>query len=172
MAALDVGALSQEFQVRLLAQEDIPDILRLCRGNPLFYVHCPPEPSRDSILQDMRVCPPGMGLEDKYYIGYYQEGRLAAVMDLIPGFPHKDAAFIGFFMVDAACQGTGMGSRIIGELCSYFRDRQYTQIRLGWVQGNPQSEHFWHKNQFQENGAVSHTPDYAIICAQRNLSSL
>ena len=31
----------------------------------------------------MRILPPGKSIEDKYYIGFYQEGKLIAVMDLI-----------------------------------------------------------------------------------------
>ncbi len=170
MKKLKVSALSGEFQVRELTAEDIPQVLRLCQSNPLFYEYCPPYVTGDGIRADMAALPPGKDLRDKYYLGYFAGPRLAAVMDLIDGFPKADTAFIGFFMTDAAIQGQGIGSRIVEDLCGFFRGLHYREVRLGWVQGNPQSEHFWHKNGFQETGVVSRQEAYTIIYAQRNLS--
>ena len=108
-------------------------------------------------------------LFDKYYIGYYQKGRLTAVMDLIMRCPDDDKAFIGFFMVDADLQNQGVGSAIINELCKKLRSRGLSAVRLGWVRGNPQAEHFWKKNGFTETGLSYDTDDYTVIIAQRIL---
>ncbi len=35
-------------------------------------------------------------MDDKYYIGYFENGCLIAVMDLIDGYPNAGTAFIGF----------------------------------------------------------------------------
>ena len=43
------------------------------------------------------------------------------------------------------------------------------EIRLGWVDGNPQAEHFWHKNGFKETGATNVTEAYTVIVARREL---
>ena len=42
-------------------------------------------------------------------------------------------------------------------------------IRLGWVNGNPQAEHFWHKNGFAETGITYDTGNYIVVVAQKDL---
>ena len=43
------------------------------------------------------------------------------------------------------------------------------EIRLCWVEGNPQAEHFWHKNGFKETGATKVTEVYTAIVARKEL---
>jgi GNAT superfamily N-acetyltransferase len=54
----------------------------------------------NSIRADMAALPPRKAVEDKYYLGFYEEDRLIAVMDLILGFPKEETAFVGFFMMN------------------------------------------------------------------------
>ncbi len=165
----DLQSLSQSYRVRLLTEQDVPSVLALCQGNPLFYRHCPPFATAQSILEDMENLPPRTLPEDKTYLGFFDGDMLIAVMDLIRNYPEQDAAFIGFFMTLASQQGNGLGSRIITELCSALSAHGCPFIRLGWIEGNPQSQHFWHKNGFTETGVKSQQEEYTIICAQRNL---
>lgn len=110
--------------------------------NTLYYEHCPPFVSRQSILEDMERLPPGKERKDKYYIGFYQAGRLIAVMDLIDGYPEAEIAYIGFFMTERSLQGNGIGT-----------------------------EHFWLKNGFVPfRETTSQTAD-EVILAERVLSS-
>lgn len=155
-------------ELRRLEQEDVPAILALCRTNPQFYRHCPPAPCEESILADMQALPPGKTLQDKYYLGILQNGRLAAVWDLILAFPDERTAFWGFFMVDAALQGQGFGSEVVRALCGLLRPH-FDHVRLGFVSTNGQSRHFWHKNGFVPTGAVSHQEHYDVIYAQKEL---
>ena len=73
-------------------------------------------------------------------------------MDLILGYPQEQTAFIGFFMVAAAHQGTGLWSALVGEAMGYLRSLGYTMLRLGVNKGNPQSLAFWKKNSFTQVG--------------------
>jgi hypothetical protein len=41
------------------------------------------------------------------------------------------------------------------------------EVRLCWVDGNPQAEHFWHKNGFKETGATNVTEAYTAIVARK-----
>lgn len=144
-----VEEFSNKYKVRLLTCDDINEIYELERKNILYYEFCPPFVTRQSILEDMEALPPGKSKDDKYYIGFFQEGRLVAVMDFIDGFPEKKIAFIGFFMVDVSFQKKRIGTEIIDDLCSYLRNLGYSSLRLAWVKGNPQSEGFWLKNSFR-----------------------
>ena len=156
-------------QCRVLTEADVPVVYELCRQNPLYYHHCPPFVTEESIREDMKALPPGKTLEDKFYLGWFEEDQLIAVMDLIRAFPDAETWFIGFFMMAANAQGKGVGSRIISELCTELADRGVKHIRLGWVQGNPQAEHFWLKNAFVRTGVTSKTENYTIVLAQREL---
>lgn len=69
----------------------------------------------------MQALPPEKTAADKYYVGYFDSGGLAAVLDLILGYPQEGTALIGFFMVDAARQGTGLGSRLVSEAAACLR---------------------------------------------------
>ena len=55
--------------------------------------------TKASILDDLQAVPPGKTLSDKYFIGFYDGETLAAMMDLITGYPNPATAYIGLFMV-------------------------------------------------------------------------
>ena len=168
--SLSISELSARYTVRRLTEADIPAILNVMEGNPLFYRYCGAgaAPSAALIRQDMTALPPGKTMPDKYYLGFFQGDRLAAVMDLIDGYPTPDIAFIGFFMTNSALQGQGEGTRIISELSTALRRSGFSAIQLGIDKGNPQSTHFWKKNGFAvlreipQNGGI-------ILLAQRPL---
>ena len=117
----------------------------------------------------MEALPPGKSLSDKYYVGYFRNDELIAVMDLIAAYPNERTAFIGFFMTDTSVQNKGTGSELIAEACSFLRETGFTSVRLGWVKGNPQAEHFWHKCGFTETGVSYDTDAYTVIVAQKNI---
>ena len=140
--------LSGRYYVRKLTADDIDCVYKLCCGNPLFYEYHPPFVTLSSIMEDMKALPPGKTAEDKYFVGFYSEKALVAVMDLIVGYPKDSTAFIGFFMTDISTQSKGVGSSIISDCVSYLKECGIAKIRLGVDKGNPQSFNFWIKNQF------------------------
>ena len=83
------------FQMRRLGERDVDAILALCEGNRLFYQYHPPMATRESILADMTALPPGKGMEDKAYVGFFEGEKLVAVLDWISGYPTKETAWIG-----------------------------------------------------------------------------
>ncbi len=146
---IDITKLSGRFDVRRLGENDVERILALCRGHTLFYQYCEGKPTREQIVDDMTLTPPGIGPEDKYYVGFFQHDELIAVIDLIDGYPRPDIAFVGFFMVDPLLQGRGLGSELTQEVSAYLRSIGMTAIRLVIDKENPQSSHFWKKNGFE-----------------------
>ena len=166
---IDVSCFSNHYLVRCLGEEDIPEILELCRKNTLYYQYCPPFVSEQTILADMRALPPRKEMKDKYYLGYYDGKQLIAVMDLIAEYPDSETAFIGFFMMETEIQNRGTGSQIIQELCVQLKNTGFSHVRLGWVRGNPQARSFWHKNGFEETDVTYDTDDYTVVVAQREL---
>ena len=145
---MELSSLSSRFSVRRLEPADVDILYALSCGNRIFYRYHPPFVTKESILDDMTALPPGKTAEDKYYIGFFAQDTLIAVMDLITGYPTEKTAFIGLFMTDIKYQSKGIGSAIITEAAAYLRTQHFEKIRLGVDKGNPQSYGFWQKNGF------------------------
>lgn len=161
--------VSVRYPVRRLSEADIPEVLSLCGKNTLYYRYCPPCVSEQSLRNDMSALPPGKTLADKYYIGYFDGRKLIAVLDLILSYPDHGIAWIGFFMLDADRQNHGVGSSIISELFASLKRTGINEIRLGWVEGNPQAEHFWHKNGFTETGIKNTRDERTVVLARKDI---
>ena len=168
METMNVSGLSSMFKVHPLHDANADEIFELCQENTLYYRYCEAEPTKEQVLHDLHVTPPGIDESRKYYVGFYRGQELIAVMDLIDGYPEEDIAFIGFFMVRATVQRHGIGSDIIGDTAEYLKKMGKTAIQLGIDKGNPQSTAFWKKNGFQvleevkRNGGI-------ILLAHRTL---
>lgn len=149
---MDVKRLSGTYEVRKANESDVDALFELMRKNDMFYKYHPPLVTKESIRADMKALPPRKNAEDKYYIGFFDGSALIASMDLILAYPTEEIAFIGFFMTDVRVQKRGIGSKIIGEVCTYLKALGYKKVRLGADRGNPQSRTFWLKNRFCEIG--------------------
>lgn len=166
---MNIRELSAGYRVRRLEREDIGAIYTLSMGNPMFYQYCPPLVTEESILADMKALPPGTGLSDKYYVGFFEEDELIAVMDLILNYPNKETAFIGLFMMRKERQGKGVGSEIVRESLQAVKGWGCRFVRLAFAKGNPQSEAFWKKNGFERTGVESDHGDYIAVVMEREL---
>ena len=144
----DITRLSSRYAVRFMRDSDADRILDLCLQNTQYYQYCGKQPSRELVLNDLHITPPGIEMSSKYYVGFYNNTVLVAIMDLINGYPSSDHGFIGFFMMNKQLQGHQIGSGIIQEVCQYLKELGIKTVRLGIDKGNPQSTHFWKKNGF------------------------
>ena len=145
---IDIFKLSKEYHVRKMDDSDVDSILKICFGNTLFYKYCEANPTKEQIHNDLYITPPNTPLSDKYYVGFYDNNTLVAVMDLINGYPNTENAFIGFFMMNVEYQGKQLGTAIINEVAEYLKSIDKVSIRLLIHKNNPQSNHFWKKNGF------------------------
>lgn len=166
---MDVRELSSNYQVRKLTVEDVDLIYGLSIGNPMFYEYCPPYVTKESITEDMRALPPGKHLDDKFYVGYFRNNALVAIMDLVLFYPNKNTAWIGLFMMNPQYQGKGYGSKIIEECAAHLKHIGFESVQLAFAKGNPQSEAFWQKNGFEKTGNESKNETYTAVIMQRVL---
>ena len=146
---INVLELSKKYEVRKMEESDAENIMNLCSGNAQFYRYCEAEPTIEQVLYDLHITPPNISMSDKYYVGFYEDKTLVAVMDLIDGYPNADIAYIGFFMMNPIYQGNQIGTAIISEVIDYLRSIGKKAVRLAIDKGNPQSTHFWKKNGFE-----------------------
>lgn len=166
---MDMKELSSKYQVRKMTAHDVDSIYELSIGNPMYYEYCPPYVTKESIVDDMRALPPGKSLDDKFYVGYFSNNKLIAIMDLIFSYPNKNTAWIGLFMMHRDYQGKGNGSSIIEECVTHLKHLDFEAIQLAFAKGNSQSEAFWQKNGFYKTGRESENEGYTAIVMQRIL---
>lgn len=165
----EVSLLSKKYSVRKLDLNDVDEVYDLCSKNTMYYEYCPPSITVEGVKEDMTALPPGKNYEDKFFMGYYEDKTLVAIMDLIVGYPNDSTIYIGLFMTNVLLQGRGIGSDIIQELCDYCKEQGYERIELAWVKGNPQAESFWKKNSFLPIGERSSNAAEHVIAAERKL---
>lgn len=157
------------YKARRLTEADIPDILELYLGNPEYFRHCPPSPSRETVQKDLTALPPAKGSGDKYFIGIFDGNSLIAVMDLIDRYPNDQTAFVGLLMVSKSRQGKGVGTFIVKILSETLKAAGYTRIRLGYVKTNLPAQSFWLNQGFRPTGAESVREHYTIVEAEKVL---
>ena len=164
----DISMLSNQYSVRRLDDSDADDILDFCRKNNLYYQYCGAETSKEQVLNDLHITPPGVDISDKYYVGFFKGEEMVAILDLIDGYPESGIGYIGFFMMNAALQGKQIGSTIIQDVCTYLKQIGKTAVRLGIAKDNPQANHFWKKNGFTVIKEVDRE-GWTVLVAEKKL---
>ena len=145
----DVEMLSSDYDVRRLTEADISQVYRLCRENRRYYRQLKTRPTLRGLTAVISEVPAGSAPECKHFVGFYdQEAQLVAILDLITGYPAPDAAFIGWFMVEASRQGQGIGGQIFADLRAAMQGQGYRRLSLGVVRENTEAVAFWEKQGF------------------------
>lgn len=169
VCSMNWGKAFISYTVRQLTEQDIPDVYVLCKSNPVYYEYMKLEPTLENLAEAMRELPPGKSMKDKYFMGFFRDNHLLAILDLIMEYPDEKTAFIGWFMVKKEYQKAGTGSAIIEELLSLLKKEGCIYARLGYIKGNRQSENFWKKSGFEAAGTETKTDQYTIVTMQRTL---
>ncbi len=166
---LPLAELSGRYAVRELTTADTPEMLQVAKSNPLFYRYMRPDPTAENLAADLLALPPQRTLADKHFFGWFEGDQLVAMMDLIAHHPQPDMAFIGWFILDGAVQGRGLGRRLVSDVLAMLKAQGVQEVRLGRIEGNPQSEHFWHVCGFAENGLGYDKEDYHVTVMAKKL---
>ena len=166
---MEIQRLSNQHTVRNLLPSDAEMIYEVLKNNTIFYQYHPPMVTVESILEDMEALPPNKGYEDKHYIGFFCEGTLVAVMDLIEHYPNPGTALLGFFAMNTNLQGQGIGTEIISGSIDHLAQVGFEKVRLGIDKGNPQSKAFWLKNGFTFTGEEYESDGSTILVMERKL---
>ncbi len=161
--------LSGMYEVRELSEPDVPEMLRLAQGNPLYYEHMRMQTDAENIAETLMALPPRRTMADKQLFGWFDGSRLVALMDLIARHPQEEMAFFGWFMVDAQLQGAGLGRKLVGDVLAMLHDSGVREVRLGRVSGNPQSEGFWRACGFTDMELGYDTQDYHVAVMHRSI---
>lgn len=158
---------TNKYRITRLEEHHVEQILELCQGNPLYYHYYKEKPTIENILYSMKALPPGSKMKDKYFLGFFMEKELVAILDLVRGYPNEKTAYIGWFMMNSKFQGMGLGTEIIEEIVAWIQNMGSTRIELAYIKDNQQAKHFWVKNDFKQIGQEVPMEQYTIMKMER-----
>ena len=149
----DLSSLSSCYQARAITESDITDVYELCRANRRYYRQLQQKPSRQSLTAVISEVPEGSSQQHKHFVGFYDaDGGLAAILDLITGWPEADDAYIGWFMVSADLQRRGVGSQLLADIRAAMKGQGYDSLSVGVIRENEDAFAFWEKQGFARTG--------------------
>lgn len=161
---LNIETLSSQYSVKKITEADISTVYRLAKSNSKYYEYMNTVPTRESLTEIISDIPDGAQKNCKHFVGFYNsDDVLVAVMDLITGYPEGDDAFIGWFMVDGAMQGRGVGSQIIADVRASMKAAGYDYLSLGCSSNNEEAMTFWKNQGFRETGMQQEADGYTVV---------
>jgi ribosomal protein S18 acetylase RimI-like enzyme len=139
-----------EYMIRSVEPNDTAEIQSLFESDPSYFELVPGAPPGPSEAQSLvSALPKGKGHRDKFvYAVFDSHGTIAAVIDLIRGYPESDVWFLGLLFVAPWTRNIGLGSRIIDAICANVKQRGGRAIRLGVVRGNVRARTLYERNEF------------------------
>ena len=171
---LDIQSLGTAYDVRRLTVADIADVYGLARTNRKFYETLGTRLTVDGLTDVITRVPEGAGANAKLFLGFfdpvddgYQE--LVAVMDLIMGYPEAKTAFIGWFMVDAALQGQGIGSDIFADVRASMSAQGFCAMELACPAADEGARAFWEAQGFTASGEAYYNGEYDVVRMRRDI---
>ena len=167
--APDIQSLATGYDVRRITAADITDVYRLCKTNLRYYRTMHMVPTRESLTEVLTDLPGDMGTENKFFVGFYEDDDLIAVMDLITDYPDKHSAFIGWFMVNGKRQGVGIGSQIFADVRAALKGWGYEHISLGCVRENESAITFWQGQGFAPTGEETQSGRHTVLTFAREI---
>lgn len=160
---------SELLRIKKLTQKDIPDILELYMGNTEYFKHCLPNPTFESVKEDLEGTPEGVEKDNKLFLGIYDGKILIAVVDLIKNFPNTESIWIGLYILKLNYQGKGFATSLYCEIEKLIKKEGYKYIQLAYVKTNRRAMNFWQKNHFVKTGREVEQEKYTVVVLEKRL---
>lgn len=158
-----------DYKVRRLTIDGLQELYDFCKANKTYYRYMRMEPTMENLSEVFSTLPPNKDIEDKFFMGIYDDERLVEILDIVRGWPKEDIAYIGWFMVNKDIQGKGIGREIIDKVIEVLRNVGFCAVMLGCIKDNVEAYRFWTKNGFEKTGKETDTGDYIILEMKKEL---
>ncbi|MBQ1841247.1 MAG: GNAT family N-acetyltransferase, partial [Atopobiaceae bacterium] len=166
----DVQTLSSAFDVRPLDSEDLPEVFALARSNRVYYRYLGERPTKANLTALITRLPEGAEPKGKHFVGFFDdEGYLAAVMDLVCGWPSATEAFVGWFMVAADMQRQGIGSQLVADLRAALEAQGFRRVSLQLPERDVEGIAFWEAQGFSLTGERTEGKRGPIVTLAREI---
>ncbi|GEM_PF-51476 len=170
-AAFDIQALGTDYDVKRITEAEISEVIRFCRHNRHIYRttgNAPAMRHLTAVISDLSPIVEESEVSGKYFVGFYEklsrrngadediagEKKLIAILDLLLDSPEKNEAFIGWFMVDAELQRTGIGSSLFADIRAALKAQGYQKLTLGCPEDSESALAFWEAQGFAKDSAL------------------
>ncbi|MDF2536343.1 MAG: hypothetical protein K0R18_2505 [Bacillales bacterium] len=159
-----IQEICSDYLVKALSVTDCGELFELYQTNPdYFEIVEARHPVLADCLNDLTECPPSFPKEKKFYVGFYQDGKLQAVIDFLKGYPEKDIFYIGLLMLDEKNRAKGYGRILLSAVLDAAIDDGFSRLRLGVDSENLTAMHFWVKNGLKEIKKVKRERDNGTV---------
>ncbi len=139
----------KEYRIIPITEDNLEEAFQLMHCNTYFYSRTQfHELTLEECREDMTALPPNTDMKQKYYLGIYEGDQMIAVLDYIEGYPEKEVAFIGLFILNHEIHGRGLGRHLISTFIEAARDNRFTEIKLGCYETNEIGYSFWSRMGF------------------------
>lgn len=132
------------YSIRLLFSDDCGQIFSFLDENRDYFLlengRSPVPADGQSFIEDL---PPNKPPSDKFAISFEKDNRIAALVDLVRGYPEEHIWWIGLLLIHPSSRGMGLGSRIIHLLDHLVFALGGREIRLGVLSENDPGFQFW-----------------------------
>jgi len=163
-----------DYRIKEITKDDYDDLYNLELLNIDYYMctHGRAVTYEESI-KDTIDLPPNTTYDQKFYIGFFSNDKLVAVMDYIEHYPTKDIIWIGFFMIDVNVKRKKIGTKIITEFINVLEKNNIQKLQLGCVDSNNVALRFWKSFGMNEIRRVvtkdDSRPDWNVIVFEKNI---
>ena len=138
-----------EFNVKKLDETNIFEVLEICKNNKKYYEEYLHEKATlEEVSTIFTELPPNTNLSQKYVLGFYDNKKLIAFMDLIVGYPTHKSGMIGLFIVEPSLQGQGIGKKIVAKILQVLKSINLSICEIGVIDNNIEGINFWKKMGF------------------------
>lgn len=154
-----------EYNIIKIQEQQYNDVYHLQKENIIYFQYTNEYPIQyKDIISEITELPPNTSIDQKYYIGFYLDDTLVAIMDYIDGYPNDKTYWIGLFILDINYQGLGIGTKIMNT----FLKLSNKTIQLGCLSNNQEGLAFWNKFGFKQiRRAYNKEKDWDIIVMQK-----
>lgn len=160
------GALTLRLLSGLAAE--MRELQRVLEAAPSYFLAVTGLPPGDAVAQSTYIgLPADKTYADKFLWGLYADESMIGCADVIRGYPVRDKAVIGLFLLAQSWQRRGLGrafAALVEQVIGAWPDIEC--LRLNVALSNPGAHAFWHRLGYRETGEVKPAPQ-GFISAMR-----
>ena len=138
-----LGLRLPDWELRPVTEEDVEAVTALLQTDPDYFAIEGPQPTPDSVREDMINLPPRCGIEQKYYLALWRDSAPMAVLDLVEGYPRERTLFVGLLFLTPELRRQGRGREIMEAVLEAGKGAGLDSVRLACLMDNEAGHAFW-----------------------------
>lgn len=144
MILKNLQELLPDYKIKKITEEDYENLYNLELSNIDYYLCTQGRAvTYEETVQDTVNLPPNTTRDQKFFVCFYDNEKLVAVMDYIEHYPSEEIVWIGLFMIDNSVKRKKLGTKIITEFINSLKKNDICKLQLGCAEANYVGLNFW-----------------------------